>query len=222
MAGMERLFDAVMFDLDGTLLDTLADIAAAGNHVLSHFGRLPIPVERYRYLAGQGAPYLVEHALGDGLQPRVGEGLDLFKAYQLKHGLDQTEPYPGIPELLDELAKRNLRMAVLSNKPHAATQVAVRSKLSRWAFDAVVGHRPEVAPLKPDPTAAVEICIEMSIPPERWLYVGDTAVDMQTAAYAGMFGIGVLWGFREEAELREAGAKAIVREPMEVLRYLAD
>ncbi len=213
-------FDGVMFDLDGTLLDTLADIAAAGNHMLTTLGLPPRPVADYRYLAGQGAPWLVEHALGSEHQHLAEEGLRLLKAYQMVHGLDRTVLYSGISELLDDLAARELSMAVLSNKPHPATLKAVEQKLGRWHFQAIQGHSPG-GPLKPDPAAALAIAEATGISPQRWLYVGDTRVDILTAKAAGMFAVGVLWGFRDEPELREAGADMIITHPREISELLS-
>jgi phosphoglycolate phosphatase len=212
-------FTAVMFDLDGTLADTLADIAAAGNHALTTLGLAPIPVERYRYLAGQGIRQLVVDALGPDHSDLVPQALELTRAYQLAHGLDQTTLYPGIPELLAELTRRNLKTAVLSNKPHPATEIAVAKVLGNWQFDAVAGQR-EGIPLKPDPTQALAIAEKLAVPVQQWLYLGDTAVDMQTAVAAGFYPVGVLWGFRQEAELRENGARTVIAHPMDLVELL--
>ncbi len=213
-------FRGVIFDLDGTLADTLADIAACGNHALAAFDRPPLPRDRYRYLAGQGARYLVREALGaPDDDPRVERGLALFRAYQLEHGMDLTRPYPGVPELLDELVRRGVRLAVLSNKPHAATVAMIAARFARWPFDAVRGHR-EGEPLKPDPAGALAIARELGLSPSAWLFVGDTRVDMLTARAAGMRAIGALWGFRDAEELRAAGADALIAAPGELLREL--
>lgn len=216
---MIHRYDAVMFDLDGTLADTLADIAAAGNHVLTRLGKPPRPLRDYRYLAGQGAPWLVREALGPELAQHVDEGVTELKRFQLERAHALTTLYPGVAELLDELTRRGLKLAVLSNKPDAATKQLVGHLLARWKFAAVRGHR-EGGPLKPDPAAAVEIARELGVPVERWLYVGDTMVDMKTARGAGMFAVGVLWGFRDEPELREHGADAIVKQAGEILQLL--
>jgi len=213
---MAGRYDAIMFDLDGTLADTLADIAAAANHALGRLGRPTIATPRYRYLAGQGLRYLMTEALGPHHNDLVEAGIAHFRAHYAEHDTDHTRPYAGVPELLDELASRGLVMAVLSNKPHDATERLVRRVFDRWRFDAVVGHRPGAA-LKPDPASALAIAAKLVVPPPRWLYVGDTKVDMQTASAAGMFAVGVLWGFRGEDELRASGAKAIVRTPGEIL-----
>lgn len=212
-------FDAIMFDLDGTLVDTLQDIACVGNHTLEQLG-LPVkPVDEYRYLAGQGARWLLQTALGPQHQHLLERGLSIFKPYQVAHGTDHAKPYPGIPELLDEIAARGLKTAVLSNKPDEGTQAVIRALFSRWKFDVVQGQK-EGIPVKPDPTSALDIARRVGIPPARWLYVGDTRVDMLTATAAGFYPLGVLWGFRDEAELRESGAKRIVSTAAEILTLL--
>lgn len=216
---MTARYDAVMFDLDGTLADTLADIAAAANHALARLGHEPIDTQRYRYLAGQGLAWLMTHALGGALADQAEQGMALFRAYYADHYMDRTRPYEGVPELLDELTGRGLSLAVLSNKPHAATCAVIERIFARWRFDAVRGDTGQ-APLKPDPASALAIAAELGVPPGRWLYVGDTKVDMQTATAAGMLPVGVLWGFRDEAELRGSGAQAIIRQPAELTGLL--
>lgn len=212
-------FKGIMFDLDGTLADTLADIAAASNHALSQLKRPVFEVPRYRYLAGQGLEALMHDALGKDHHHLVKQGCDLFRAYYLEHSLDFTRPYDGIPELLNALVAQGMTIAVLSNKPHPATQQVVRDVFGQWTFAAVQGHEPPI-PLKPDPASGLKIANELAIKPEDWLYVGDTKVDMETAVAAGFYPAGVLWGFRDEPELRASGAKAIVSEPEELLGLL--
>jgi phosphoglycolate phosphatase len=212
-------YDAVMFDLDGTLADTLADIAAAANHALTTLGLPPRPVADFRYLAGQGLEWLMTEALGPARQTLVPQGMTLFKAFYAEHGMDQTVPYPGITDLLDALTARKLKLAVLSNKPDVATQAVVKTLLPRWTWHAVQGQLADV-PRKPDPAGALAIAARLAIDPARWLYIGDTAVDMQTATAAGMFAVGVTWGFRTEQELREHGANAIIHHPRQVLDLL--
>lgn len=215
------LYDAIMFDLDGTLADTLVDIAAAANHALAKLGRPTFPVPRYRYLAGQGLESLMTEALGPEHRALVEQGMTHFRAYYAQHSMDHTGPYAGIAELLDEVSdpKRGLKLAVLSNKPDPATQALMKLAFSRWRFDAIRGHV-EGTPLKPDPTSAKLVADALGVPPARWLYVGDTRVDMLTAVGAGMCPVGVLWGFRDEPELRETGARHIIRHPMELLSLL--
>jgi phosphoglycolate phosphatase len=212
-------YQAVMFDLDGTLADTLRDIADAANHALAQLGRPTFPVPKYRYLVGQGARWLMTTALGPGHADLVERGLALFRAHYALHGLDHTGPYSGIAELLDELSRQELKLAVLSNKPDSAVRAMMAGVFSRWRFDAASGEI-EGGPLKPNPAAALRIATRLGIEPAAWLYVGDTSVDMLTAVAAGMFPVGVLWGFRDEPELRESGAKVIIRQPLELLDLL--
>jgi phosphoglycolate phosphatase len=211
--------DAVMFDLDGTLADTLADIAAAGNHAMAAVGRPGFPVERYRTLAGQGLDRLIHDALGPEHQQQADAARAAFLSYYAQHRYDHTAPYAGLPAVLDALGDAGVALAVMSNKPDEATVDMVRQVFGRWPFAAVRGHRPGYR-VKPDPTAALEIAAELSIPPDRWAYVGDTDVDMHTGKSAGFYTIGVTWGFRDEAELRDAGADAIIHRPAELLDRL--
>lgn len=216
---MSNRFDAVMFDFDGTLADTLDDIAAGGNHALKTLGRPIIEVNQYRYLAGQGINSLMIDALGPKHQHLLDQGVDLAKNYQLEHGLDHTKPYRNILKLLDELTQRRIKIAVFSNKPHPATCIAVEKNFPGYEFDCVRGHQPATA-LKPDPEGAFEIMREVGIAPSQWLYVGDTRADMLTGKSAGMHTVGVLWGFREEKELRQAGADTIIHDPLQLLELI--
>jgi phosphoglycolate phosphatase len=170
-------------------------------------------------LAGQGLRFLMAAALGEAHAGWIDEAMALFRAHYADHFLDHTAPFAGMPAVLDEIVRRGLPMAVLSNKPDAATQFVMSKVFPRWPFAAIVGHR-EGKPLKPDPASALQIAEQLKIEPARWLYVGDTRVDMETAVGAGMFPVGVLWGFRDEPELRDSGAKVILREPGELLRLL--
>ncbi len=212
-------FDAVMFDLDGTLADTLGDIAAAGNFAMKQLGRPTHADAAYRPMVGDGALKLVERALGPAHAHLAEVGVQHFRAYYTAHGLDFIKPYPGIAQMLDELVKRGLTMAVLSNKPHDAAQLVVRERFGQWKFHAVQGQE-DGLPLKPDPTTALRIVQRLNIPAPRWLYLGDSGVDMRTARAAGLFAVGATWGFRDEPELRETGAHAIIRQPSELLGLL--
>jgi phosphoglycolate phosphatase len=136
-----------------------------------------------------------------------------------KRWAQKTRPYDGIPELLNALTARNLKMAILSNKPDDMTKAMVTELLSRWKFDHVAGALP-TTPKKPDPTMAIAIAKQLDIPVEEFLYLGDTATDMKTARGADMFPVGALWGFRNKTELSEAGAKVLVGYPTEVIRLL--
>ena len=214
-------YKAVLFDLDGTLLDTLEDLAIAANRVLAAQGLPEHPVEAYRYFVGEGVQTLVERILPATLcSPTVVA--EMVAAFQKEYGKiwhDRSRPYPGIPQMLDSLAASGLRFSVLSNKPDAFTRLCVQQLLPRWTFDPLLGQRPGV-PKKPDPAAALEIARLMGLAPTEILYVGDTAVDMQTANRAGMDAVGVLWGFRTADELQAAGAQSLITQPDELLALI--
>jgi phosphoglycolate phosphatase len=211
-------FDAVLFDLDGTLLDTLRDIADACNRVLAERGYPPHPIEAYRYLVGDGARILWARALPEG--QRDDETIDAcLAAYidEYARGWNMhTQPYECVGEMLDALVSRGVQLAVLSNKPHPFTVQCVETFLARWQFHTVRGQD-EQFPRKPDPASALHVAEQLGTTPDRILYVGDTATDMQTATAAGMYPVGVLWGFRERAELEANGAKRIVAYPRDLL-----
>ena len=145
--------------------------------------------------------------------------LNLVNAEYAVHWADNTRPYPGIPELLDNLTKKDIKIAVLSNKADDLTNLCVTKLLSQWRFTLVAGAKPSI-PNKPDPTAALEMSKQMGISPPQFIYLGDSDIDMKTANNAGMFAIGAGWGFRSEQELLGAGAKAVIKHPGELLSYL--
>jgi phosphoglycolate phosphatase len=208
----------VLFDLDGTLLDTLGDIADAMNDVLGVLGLPGHPEESYKTFVGEGVRFLVERALPrDRRDPgTVARGLALLEERYRHRPEGRTSPYPGIPALLDALSARRLPLAVLSNKPEPATLAAVRDHLPRWDFRSVAGAR-EGVPLKPDPAPALAIAADAGVDPAAVLYLGDTGVDMRTARAAGMRAAGALWGFRGREELVATGAEFLVTAPGEVL-----
>jgi len=214
-------FSAVIFDLDGTLLDTLNDLAQSVNRALAALGCPGHPVEAYRNFIGNGARTLVARALPEERRDRetIERCLRAFHDDYRKCWRDTTRPYPGIPEMLDGVGARGLRTAVFSNKPHEFTVLCVREMLGRFTFDVVLGQR-DGAPLKPDPTVAVQIAERLGVPSRAILYLGDSGADMKTARAAGMFPVGVLWGFRTADELRAGGARALIRRPAELLDLL--
>jgi phosphoglycolate phosphatase len=214
-------FRAILFDLDGTLLDTLADIVDAANAALALEG-LPIhPEAAYRRFIGDGVATLFRRAVpsslaSDTLVDRC------MKNFQLTYGERwnvRTKPYVGIPDLLDSLTARAVLLAVLSNKPDDFTRLYGEGYLASWPFRAIIGQR-EGVPRKPDPAAALEIADRLEVEPAACLFVGDSVVDMKTARNAGMFPVGVTWGFQDEAALREAGAGAIIDRPFQLLEVL--
>jgi phosphoglycolate phosphatase len=212
---------AVIFDLDGTLLDSLADIAAAANRALAALGLPGHDTEAYRRMVGSGADVLMQRALPDDQQTLLRSALERFREHYRSGMLDHTAPYEGVPQLLDRLSERGVPMAVLSNKPDAAAQQIVATLLGRWTWSAVAGHRADV-PKKPDPVAATRMAEKLGVEPADCLFVGDSAVDMQTAVNAGMRPIGVLWGFRDRGELIEHGAAELLEQPLELLDHLAE
>ena len=205
---------AAIFDLDGTLLDTLEDITDSMNHVLEANGFPAHESDDYKLFIGDGARNLVKRALP--LHARDDQTIDqsllVFRKHYGKNWDHKTSPYPGIPELLDALTKRRIRLAVLSNKPDDFTQACVSKLLSNWKFEIVLGLSTDLPP-KPDPAGASLIANRFELPPEECCFIGDTNVDMMTAEAAAMFGIGVLWGFRDRVELAANGAKAIISTP---------
>lgn len=211
--------DAVMFDLDGTLADTLEDLAAAGNHALAAVGRPGHPVDRYRTLVGRGLEQSITDALGAEHAGLVPAAKAAFMAFYAEHRYDLTRPYDGISELLDALVAARVPMAVLSNKPDVAAVEMVDTLFGRWDFAVTRGQR-EGCAAKPDPAGAWEVCVEVGVPAERWVYVGDSDVDMLTARAAGFYAVGVAWGFRGRDELVAAGADVVVETPGEILGVL--
>jgi phosphoglycolate phosphatase len=214
-------FQVVLFDLDGTLLDTLEDIAQAANDVLVGLDLPAHPPEAYRRFIGDGVATLFRRALPpDRVVPDlVDRCVAGFRETYARTWNVHTRPFDGIPALLDDLAAGGLELAVLSNKPDDFTRLYVDEYLARWPFRVVLGQR-EGVPRKPDPAGAMEIAQRLGVPAERFLYVGDTAVDMETARRAGMCPIGVAWGFRPVEELRSSGAAAVIERPAELLELL--
>lgn len=212
---------AILFDLDGTLLDTLRDIADSMNAALQRFGFAAHPVEAYRYFVGDSVNSLVrrtlpkEHLNDENIEKCRFSMLD---EYSRRWSLN-TKPYPGIPELLGELERRDIAKAVLSNKPDNFTKLTVKELLSSFSFDIVQGVNDTVE-RKPDPAAALSIAEKLKTAPADFLYLGDTNTDMQTSVAAGMYPVGALWGFRTAEELKESGAKILIEKPLDVLKIL--
>lgn len=207
---------AVLFDLDGTLVDSLADIAGSMNHTLARFGLPTHPEARYRVMVGEGLEVLARRAIPEERWGLLEEVLAEYRAHYAVHALDASRPYPGIAELLDGLAERHVPIAVLSNKRDDFTRAMVSALLGRWSFVQVLGERVGI-PRKPDPSAALEIASALGVEPAACGFVGDTAIDMRTAVAAGMFPVGALWGFRGREELVAAGARLLLSHPPELL-----
>lgn len=215
MEGMMCVYQAVLFDLDGTLTNTLEDIAFAMNRALRLHGLPEHPVDAYRYFVGDGVKMLVHRAIGD----RQDLAETVFRAYQdyyKEHNLDRTRPYDGVPEMLHALQEKGVKLCVFSNKPHADTCRVVKHFFPEVNF-AVVRGQQEGVPVKPDPAGALAVATECGLTPDAFLYLGDTDVDMICAQRAGMHPVGVTWGFREAEELRQAGAERLIDHPMDMM-----
>lgn len=211
----------VIFDLDGTLLDTIGDLSAACNHLLSQRGYPTHTDDQYRMMVGNGIDRLIERSLPpdvrspETVQVLRPEFIDYYRAHIDQH----TQPYAGIPELLEKLEVGGVKLAVASNKYHNGTVALVERFFPQRHFAAVLGQR-EGVPVKPDPAAVNEILALTGIRPADVLYVGDSGVDMQTARNAGIESAGVLWGFRHRAELVEAGARHIAASPTDIIPWV--
>ena len=233
---------AVVFDLDGTLLDTLADVAKAANAALRDGGFPEHPLADYRFLLGGGVRRLFAAALpADARTPeQINSRISAFQTHYQRNWNSTTRPYDGIPELVRELRTRGLTLSVLSNKPHDFTRACITAHFSGeeiepaagtpggdrhelgpaiGPFTFVIGQRADVPP-KPDPAGAIEIAAALGVEPANVLYLGDTSIDMETAQGAGMQPIGVLWGFRDRAELEGSGAETVIAAPGELLELL--
>ncbi len=215
------VFKAIIFDLDGTLLDTLQDLADAANSALAEMGLPPHPTEAYRWFVGDGAGKLMERVLPEDRRDPTTCALAMqtFARRYSENWWKTTRPYPGVMPLLDELAARRMPLAVLSNKPDDFTQLCVEKLLGHHRFALVAGAKLNL-PRKPDPAGALAMAGELKVAPDDCFYLGDTATDMQTALAAGMFPAGALWGFRTRDELHKAGAKALLQTPPEVLQWI--
>jgi phosphoglycolate phosphatase len=213
---METKFAAALWDLDGTLLYTLEDLGDSLNEVLSEEGLPGHSYDDYRLMIGRGQRLLVARALPeDRRDPETAARI--YQKFNLRYQANQcrkTRPYPGVPELLEDMKARGLRLAVLSNKNQAHT-TAVVDHYFPGLFEAAWGLSPE-RPAKPDPASALALAALLGLPPERFIYLGDSAVDMKTARRAGMWPVGVTWGYRGRAELAEAGAARLIDSPDEL------
>ncbi len=209
----------VIFDLDGTLIDSLEDIAVCMNQVLEELNLPTHKIDDYKYFVGGGISILVDNALTGYSQDIKEEVTKRFKIiYDQKLHL-KTKAYDGIYELLDELVKLDCNIGILSNKPHEFTIAYANSLFPKYNIKEVHGQKSDI-PKKPDPIAAIKIANSFNTPCKEVYFVGDTMVDMQTAVNAKMIGVGVLWGFRDEKELLGNGATFIIKHPLDLLKII--
>lgn len=211
-------YKAVIFDLDGTLLDTIDDLADAANNTLSEMGFPGHPVESYKTFVGDGVEKLIERALPEANRDNetIKKGVEIQRNQYAQNWDNKTRPYDGVIEVLKELKQKEISVSIFSNKPDDFTKLCVSQFIPVHLLDIVQGARTGV-PRKPNPTGALEIAGRLSVLPEETVYVGDTNTDMQTAVSAGMYAVGVLWGFRDKEELVSEGANTIISKPQELL-----
>lgn len=216
------MLKAVIFDLDGTLSDSLASIKFCADKALALLSYGPFSLEQYKYFVGDGAANLVRRGLAAG-GDRYGEHFEeVFARYKVifrEHCMYEVRPYDGIPELLDALKKRGILLAVLSNKPHEETRRVTESLFGEDMFDVIRGQKPDT-PIKPSPEGIFRILEQLELKPEEILYLGDTGTDMQTGKNAGAVTVGALWGFREREELEKNNADIIIENPLQLLDYM--
>jgi len=214
-------YQAVLFDLDGTLLDTIGDIADSMNLALQNRDLPQNDEETYKTFIGQGIREFVTRSIpanksnDELVLSLIGE----MRAEYHKRWNNKTCPYTGIPELLNDLSHRNIRMAVLSNKPDDFTKMMIREMLPEWHFELVIGARKNV-PRKPDPAGAIEIAEKFNLSPAQCVYVGDSETDIEMAISAGMLPVGVSWGFRTKNQLTESGAVMVLDKPPDLLEVM--
>ncbi len=214
---------AVLFDLDGTLLDTLDDIADAVNQVLADRGLKTHDREAYRWFIGDGSRVLVTRALPEDCRTEddIENCLAAFRHLYGRNWHRKTQPYDAIPGLVAMLQSAGTKMAVVSNKPHDFSETCCRYFFPDLPFDFIIGQQ-EGRPVKPDPYPALQAATHLRMPPSDCLFLGDSGVDMETARRAGMLPVGALWGFRRQDELEAAGAAACIAHPLNLLKWLDD
>ena len=210
----------VIFDLDGTLSDSIHSIKYSGDRTMEKFGYGPFSEEQYKYFVGDGARNLVKRALaagGDTELAHFEEAYALYREIFKENCMYRVRPYEGIPELLATLKVQHVKIAVLSNKPHAETVNVVETLYGKGYFDVIEGQKEGLA-IKPSPDGVFRILERLGLGAEDLLYLGDTATDMKTGKGAGAFTVGALWGFRDRAEREEGGGAAVIEHPLELLR----
>lgn len=213
---------AVIFDLDGTLLNTIDDIADSMNSVLERNSFPGFPVERYKEFVGNGVEMLIKRVVPSDKQEDsalIKQLIHDFKTEYEKNSMNKTKIYDGIFEMLEELSDKNIFLSILSNKPEYLVKKLTEFYLPYRHFVFIKGAV-DNKPKKPDPIQAVEISRNLNIKPDEFLFIGDTKTDVKTALNSGMVPIGVSWGFRERTELKEFGALAIVEKPREIIQLL--
>lgn len=214
------MIKAVIFDLDGTLLNTIDDLGNSANYMLKKLGYPTFSIEEYKYKVGNGMRKLIERSMPSDHQrdEEIENALDIFMEHYEKHKTDNTAPYKDIPQLLEKLREKGIKTAVVTNKADVAAKPLINGIFPNL-FDEVTGQKEDV-PTKPNPTVVFNTMKELDVRPEECIFVGDSSVDMQTAKNSGAFALGVLWGFRKADELLENGADKLISSPLELLELI--
>lgn len=218
------MIKAVLFDLDGTLVNTLGDLALSVNFVLKKHGHPTHDTESYKKFAGNGNETMVRRAMPENYRSDREYVLKLreeFYNYYKEHCTDISCVYDGIPELFDSLRAMDISIAIVTNKAQSMTDVLVPKLMDKNIFSAIIGQRDSV-PVKPEPHMPFLAMSEMDVNPDECLFVGDSNTDMETGLNCGNTPVGVLWGFRDEKELKEAGARYIVKTPDEIVGIIKE
>lgn len=212
--------NCIVFDLDGTLLNTLDDLANGVNYTLEKFGYPTHEIEKYKIFVGNGMKNLINRAVPEEIKNTEIEKdiLAAFMEYYSAHSTDLTRPYDGVEDMIDALKDRGIKIGMVTNKAHNAA-IDIMEKYFSGKFDYVLGQS-EKFPLKPNPASAIFVCETLGCTPENSIFVGDSGVDMKTGADGGFLPVGVLWGFRDKDELISNGAKAVISHPAELLKIV--
>jgi phosphoglycolate phosphatase len=219
--GVNMKYKAVIFDLDGTLLDTISDISDSFNATLKKYNYPTFSEEKYKYFVGKGIDVLI-HRIMERLEMADSEFEKLkqgyIEEYAIRHNA-KTKVYSGIMDLLNELKRDKVKVSILSNKPHFQTIEVIQYYFKNFDFDLVYGKKPEFD-IKPNPASALDLIAKLNLSAEDVLYIGDTDTDIETAINASFTSVGVLWGFRKKLELINAGANYIVEKPIDIYKIV--
>ena len=213
------MIKAVLFDLDGTLVNSIYDIGNAMNHALESLNQPIFSTEQYYKMVGNGMKTLCHRALAADRQHLAETLLERYNARYLAHCCDDTVVYDGVPALLTQLHERGLKLALITNKPAPQAKNVMDTLLPGAPLDVIWGQQPPFA-VKPDPAVYFHVCDLLGVRPEETLYCGDSDVDILFAHNAGAKGVGCLWGFRGEEELKQAGAHFLAAKPLDILNCL--
>ena len=215
-------YQAAIFDMDGTLIDSLEDLTDSVNEAMAHYGFKSHTLEECRYFVGNGARKLIERSIPKdkaSYSDFVSEVLEYYNGCYKRHLTNKTHPYDGILDMLKRLQEKNISLGVCTNKQQFAADEIISAMFPDNMFGAVIGDQKGL-PRKPDPAKVLKIAAQFKIKPERVAYFGDTSVDMETAHNAGFLSIGVTWGFRPKSELIESGAEIIINHPSELWQHV--